>query len=678
MSIDSVQLGSLNVLESGGALKGSVFAVNLGATGARASDQRRGINVRGPIEAPIAIRVNVDIADIIGSVFRAPIDIGWNTKGSIIAYGVPTPAEPDLGTFQSIRIGFAEVVPTVIRQDFPAGFVGLDAGPMNTNPRLGVAAGEPDRTPEQIWFGAESRNGIDKGALDCTIYGRHAQSIELKRMTPVYTTYFPLKNRKPRIEVERIEALTIERMENGVVWSGKLEYSSADPTVVSNDPSNDYASIGAMNIECLSPAADIYFKDTPLAVLGTTNTIFEPFDTTLGELHLPQLRANEAIRIRQKFGAVVPPVPNSLGDLACNSLPSAVSVFVPWFFTISDESSPRGRDVRPGFVGVPFGEPDDREPAIAPRSLIRIADPEGLKGQITVFSNNVETAQFAEGVAWGQVRLGADRVRPEPLHTVMAIDAVDELYRLPLYKRMSSVLGGGAVGLVPYAQAVHESLPTDTTGRFVYRGSVNDGNIPIKIQYYGQVTGATTATVQLFKLNTATPPAFVAVSPTRYSVSIDPTSLATRRSILVRGSTDTSLALEQGTYRLDVTSGVKCDLGLIPNPAVIPTSITFELTDRCTNGGYPYPADIANDAAQPIHNAVVAPDPLVPNNGVTEGDYNLFFSTYFDSPPGPWCDIAYDSGAPLLPALPSPEVNNGVTEADYNLFFATYFEACAI
>ncbi len=88
-------------------------------------------------------------------------------------------------------------------------------------------------------------------------------------------------------------------------------------------------------------------------------------------------------------------------------------------------------------------------------------------------------------------------------------------------------------------------------------------------------------------------------------------------------------------------------------------------------------ADIANDASEPINNPVTLPNPLIPNNGVTEGDYNAFFGGFFDAMP--WCDIADDQGTPLPPftgPLP-PSVNNGVTEGDYNLFFSIFFDGCS-
>jgi len=79
------------------------------------------------------------------------------------------------------------------------------------------------------------------------------------------------------------------------------------------------------------------------------------------------------------------------------------------------------------------------------------------------------------------------------------------------------------------------------------------------------------------------------------------------------------------------------------------------------------PADIADDEGTAL------PSPGV-NNGVTEGDYNAFFSWFFDALPA--CDIAADDATPLPPFGEPTAPNNGVTEADYNLFFGRFFDGC--
>ena len=76
------------------------------------------------------------------------------------------------------------------------------------------------------------------------------------------------------------------------------------------------------------------------------------------------------------------------------------------------------------------------------------------------------------------------------------------------------------------------------------------------------------------------------------------------------------------------------------------------------------PADIADDQGN------IPPSAGVANNGVTEGDYNAFFSNFFDA--NLVVDIADDQGTPL-PGSPNAP-NNGVTEGDYNLFFSVFFQ----
>jgi hypothetical protein len=84
------------------------------------------------------------------------------------------------------------------------------------------------------------------------------------------------------------------------------------------------------------------------------------------------------------------------------------------------------------------------------------------------------------------------------------------------------------------------------------------------------------------------------------------------------------------------------------------------------------PSDIASDDGAPLQPIGT---PSGTNNGVTEGDYNLFFATFFDA--GDACDIANDDGTPL-PPFGEFTTNNGVTEGDYNLFFAIYFDGCSL
>ncbi len=106
-------------------------------------------------------------------------------------------------------------------------------------------------------------------------------------------------------------------------------------------------------------------------------------------------------------------------------------------------------------------------------------------------------------------------------------------------------------------------------------------------------------------------------------------------------------------------------------------SVTTNPVTLTVRGAKCNPADIAADNGAPLPPIGPCETNLV-NNGVTEGDYNLFFATFFDA--GPACDIADDQGTPLPPfgnGGIAPAVNNGVTEGDYNLFFSIFFDGCA-
>jgi len=117
-----------------------------------------------------------------------------------------------------------------------------------------------------------------------------------------------------------------------------------------------------------------------------------------------------------------------------------------------------------------------------------------------------------------------------------------------------------------------------------------------------------------------------------------------------------------GTWTLKVQDLAGADVGSIRRFSVF---VTPQLGPVCTAAVVRPPTDIASDDGQALPNSAT-------NNGVTEGDYNCFFRSFFgdtalDRLPA---DIADDSGAPL----PSEGVNNGVTEGDYNCFFSTFFQ----
>jgi len=117
-----------------------------------------------------------------------------------------------------------------------------------------------------------------------------------------------------------------------------------------------------------------------------------------------------------------------------------------------------------------------------------------------------------------------------------------------------------------------------------------------------------------------------------------------------------------GTWTIKVQDLASVDIGSLRRFSLF---ITPRLGPVCAAALSRPPTDIASDDGQPLPNDGT-------NNGVTEGDYNCFFSSFFGDTalarlPA---DIADDAGAPL----PSEGVNNGVTEGDYNSFFSNFFQ----
>ena len=125
----------------------------------------------------------------------------------------------------------------------------------------------------------------------------------------------------------------------------------------------------------------------------------------------------------------------------------------------------------------------------------------------------------------------------------------------------------------------------------------------------------------------------------------------------------------QGIWQLRVADVRPVGIGSIRNVSLQIRSLSIPV---CQPSGTPppllCPADIADDQGNPLPGA-----PNVPNNGVTEADYNAFFFGFFDALA--FCDIADDQGNPAPPGAPGVP-NNGVTEGDYNCFFRFFFTAC--
>ncbi len=254
-------------------------------------------------------------------------------------------------------------------------------------------------------------------------------------------------------------------------------------------------------------------------------------------------------------------------------------------------------------------------------------------------------------------------------------------------------IGGGPTTSLPYAvQLTSEDVVPVSLSRTLNPGSIT-------ITTIGQ-TGATQIDTELWILDSN----FNAIENFGNDDATGPTSLGSRLTRTFAPGTY-YMAISKSNLAVRLSSPTDDNYRVAPVPdfsgiiayaastlSTTPANVGFKITDsagdvttaasvalwdvaffkldmplpRCN------PADIAYDNGDPLPPIGL---PGGTNNGVTEGDYNLFFANFFDALPV--CDIANDDGSPL-PPFGTLTTNNGVTEADYNLFFAIFFDGCAL
>ncbi|MBX9737079.1 MAG: hypothetical protein K2X32_09150 [Phycisphaerales bacterium] len=331
---------------------------------------------------------------------------------------------------------------------------------------------------------------------------------------------------------------------------------------------------------------------------------------------------------------------------------------------ISVRTSPQAFDIRRDLrsnVSITNG--------LSSTGLIRVGRDIAATGQITV--NSSAASSGAVGLA-GQVIVSwqgsATGLAGQLLGSVRVNRAAGQptlLVSNPAYSNVKSELGGGAVGLAPFTIKGQDSVPmfTTPTGGIANFATFRSGASPVVVSFRGPVTwGVSESPVQIRRCLTGDCATFDVIPTSDYTV----TPADNGRDLVIRPTTSSS-AWTYARYQVVPTASLRANLGLTPNPSVSTQAFPFALS--CFVSGIANPCDIANDNGTPLPPYGT----LGVNNGVTEGDYNLFFSGYFT--PEPWCDIANDAGQPLPgdPLVP----NNGVTEGDYNAFFAYYFEGCS-
>lgn len=443
---------------------------------------RLGMFVGGKFEGNINVRYSWQYADMIARSFRGNINIGHMLKGSVVAVGTEGSVDPLDGTIGSITVGRGTT--SNAPRGNGRGITGVFAGLFST---AGIAP-PFEGAARNAWY---DRSLIrDYGVADSVI--RADKSIGTVSLASISGRLDGLtalaKRAKGRVESPIIGTLVIDQFDDGVVWSGKLNSPTAQ---VTNLIADDHASIGSASIGCMGPNADLWMSNA-------TNVVVQ--GDMFGEIHALNLASSQTIKIGGRFG-----------DTA-----QASEQVAPCFAYFNDgqyefrlignpEDSPRGTWSSVENNAVPGYE------SVATFSRIVLRQPQSLAGQVILDAANTTGVHRAAGHWRGDVLIGTGQPgnleqsrTPEVYSTNASRTNTNRLG--PIYPELPVSLGGGAIGLVPFA--IHRQaseLDTDCTfanrsaGAPFYRGfnaspGVNGNGQPctaardsLKIVYYGPV-----------------------------------------------------------------------------------------------------------------------------------------------------------------------------------------------
>lgn len=405
----------------------------------------------------------------VGGEFRGVVDVRSVISASIGAatFAPPDSSHPDWGTIKIDHALHGAVVATASNGQIP--IISIGRSPfLSTGGSLPIRFGflgsnsDPQTLPFTPWNPAPA--GPD--TPDSVIAAASIGYVTISHMLRVDKSFVP------RIEAPEIGTLIIDDMREGVVWSGEIEYvldtegevvlSGGRPVLADpQERSNDYSEIGSIEIGCIGPGADVWFKSTPQATVS---------GNMLGEFYLPALASAEKIWIGERLGTGGGEEP--VDDCPCNF------------------ASPNGQD--DCALRTDGGWPTEGVTDFTPRRMlgeeiaevgaVRIASPTGLAGQVII---RRLVGDQTDAQAWsGKVIVGDGTGTPVVL--APESDSPDEA---PYYKRVSSELGNGAVGLGPFHLYEADCVPRhdiagSSTG--IFEGDVNDGT-PIQARFFGPI-----------------------------------------------------------------------------------------------------------------------------------------------------------------------------------------------
>jgi hypothetical protein len=459
---------SLSLIETAGDYFGSIKAYDVygfnDSAGPTHSSGRKGIFIGGDMYGSIDVAYSYQYADMVARSFREPITIGQMLKGSIIAVGTEGSADPLDGTMHSVSVGYSSQLSTAPRRNKP-GF----------NAIASVIAPPPFEGPARDnWYSLPPN---DSFTVDSVI--RAASSIgdiRLSAMSQRLPEFGPLsKNSKARVEAPVIGYLQIGDFESGVVWSGRLKPLGTETTNLIQD---DYAEIVETVIGCMGPKADLWIKG-----IVTADVLGDAF----GEIHMPEAQNGELVRIGGRFG--------DLDQALANVAPCQAEVpgtIYKYATELTSESSPRGV-----WNSIENDNDQGQGYGVALRSRLLVRQPSALSGQVVLHANNTTTTRFPATHWRGDVLIGTGQLtNPNLPGTPFVISADSGRASLngvaPDYKALSSTVGLGSVGLVPFNLHDTDCLPPNGTKGICEIDPYlpNNNKRTVVLRHYGPISQA--------------------------------------------------------------------------------------------------------------------------------------------------------------------------------------------
>jgi hypothetical protein len=432
--------GVLELVQTGGDIAGSIRAGNLTCRGLtfhadndpntiyepRGECGKTGIYSQGVCSSPIDLDLTMYLSNIIARTYTADIVVGRFAIGAIVAVGGATTPDPAPPGYADGRIPFVQVgratLPAAAEQavygQLSRGLCGLFNTPfVPRDPQTQEI--DPD-----LWFVEE---GHDDGAIDAVIHAEGSiGEADVASLTLVSLISEPCNKFPPAVEAPHIDELNITYMGDGSVWSGDHAATTAIEL---------YAQVDALSIGSTRRNSAIWIKDWGSAVIA---------GNAFGDIHVPEVPASLQLTIGGALGDEANPG-FDLEDI-CGARPWVMpgcELCFNYFRTGDDEDGLSQRPRNPDYPVCTVGS----QPLYDDRGQIRIAGEAGLHGQVTI---NAAVTGMAADLLWsGAVQVGADASNC-PLLEVSPTPSSPE-WESPHYDGLSAALGGGAIGLVPFA-----------------------------------------------------------------------------------------------------------------------------------------------------------------------------------------------------------------------------------